>query len=491
MHYPDKQQFIELSKKGNVIPVHSEAFADFDTPLSAFLKIDEGEFSYLLESVEEAERLGRYSFMGSNPSMVIESKKDKITIRKGNSVDTYVTKTDPMEEIKTIMDGFKFVGTKGLPRFCGGLVGYMGYDMVRFFEDIPDNNPEELDMPDMQFVLTDTILMFDHVDHKIKVVSNAMIDGDPAALYDEACAKIDRIIKKLKKPTTAPKQKKSGTETFEIESNFTEEGFSKIVEAAKEHIRAGDIIQVVLSQRLKRKTRADAFSIYRALRSVNPSPYMFYLKFGRYRIVGSSPEILVRCEDEVVEVRPIAGTRKRGKDAAEDMLLEKELLADPKERAEHIMLLDLGRNDIGRVCDYSTVKPREVMRVEKYSHVMHIVSDVVGKLRDDKNIFDLIRATFPAGTVTGAPKVKAMELVDKFENTRRGPYAGCAGYIGFSGNIDLCITIRTIVFSGDTAHIQAGAGIVLDSEPEKEYHETLNKAMALIRAIEFAEKGLK
>ena len=315
-------------------------------------------------------------------------------MRKGKSVNTYTTKTDPVEEIKSIMDGFKFVGTSGLPRFCGGLVGYMGYDMVRFFEDIPDNNPEEMDIPDMQFVLTDTILIFDHVDHKIKVVSNAIVDGDPSEVYDEACAKIDRIIKKLKKPAKAPKQKKSGVETYETESNFTEEGFSEIVEKAKEHIRAGDVIQVVLSQRLKRKTKADAFSIYRALRSVNPSPYMFYLKFGKYRIVGSSPEILVRCEDEVVEVRPIAGTRKRGENPAEDAVLEKELLADPKEIAEHVMLLDLGRNDIGRVCDYSTVKPREVMRVEKYSHVMHIVSDVVGTLRKDKNVYDLIRATF-------------------------------------------------------------------------------------------------
>jgi anthranilate synthase component 1 len=389
------------------------------------------------------------------------------------------------------MKEFKFVGVPGLPRFCGGLVGYIGYDMVRFFEKIPDRNADELGLPDMQFVLTDTILIFDHVDHKIKVVSNAMVEDSPDTAYEEACRKIDAIFEKLSVGAPEPEAKKVFPGKDAERSNFTEKEFCDIVRKAQEHIRRGDIIQVVLSQRLARKTKADGFTIYRALRSINPSPYMFYLKFGAHQVIGSSPEILVRCEEGTVEVRPIAGTRRRGYDSEEDLSLEKELLADPKERAEHIMLVDLGRNDIGRVCDFSSVQVTELMRVERYSHVMHIVSDVVGILKKDKDVFDLIRAAFPAGTVTGAPKVKAMELIDKFENTRRGPYAGCAGYISFSGNMDMCITIRTIVMSGENAYLQAGAGIVLDSDPKKEYQETLNKAKAMIKAVDFAEKGLQ
>ena len=488
MYYPDKKEFIKLCKKGNVIPVYKEILADFDTPLSAFLKIDEGSLSYLLESVEGGEHMGRYSFLGSRPSLAIESKGKTISIRRGEDVETYKTKEDPIEEIKSIMNKFKFVDVKGLPRFCGGLVGYMGYDMVRFIEDIPDKNPEDFDIPDMQLVLTDTILIFDHVDHKIKVVSNAMVEGDAEGAYEHACGKIDRIMEKLKTPLKEPEETKEKGKKSEVESNFSEKEFCGIVEKAKEYICAGEVIQLVLSQRLKKRTTADAFSLYRSLRSINPSPYMYYLKFGEYRIVGSSPEILVRCEDDLVEVRPIAGTRKRGATEKEDMHLEEDLLADPKEKAEHIMLVDLGRNDIGRVCEYSSVVPRELMRIERYSHVMHIVSDVVGKLRKDKDIYDLIRATFPAGTVTGAPKVRAMELIDELENTRRGPYSGCVGYISFSGNIDMCITIRTIVMDGDTAYIQAGAGIVLDSKPEGEYQETLDKAMAMIKAVEESER---
>ncbi len=488
MYYPDKKEFIALSKKGNVIPVYREILADFDTPLSAFLKIDEGSFSYLLESVEGGEHMGRYSFLGSRPSLVIESKDKTISIRRGDEVETFQTEDDPIKEIKRIMDKFRFVKVKGLPRFSGGLVGYMGYDMVRFIENIPDENAEDFDIPDMQFVLTDTILIFDHVDHKIKVVSNAMVEESAEEAYQTACGKIDRIMEKLKAPVKAPEEKNKQLNKSEVESNFSKNGFCAIVEKAKEYIRSGEVIQLVLSQRLKRRTEADAFSLYRSLRSINPSPYMYYLKFGDYRIVGSSPEILVRCEDDVVEVRPIAGTRKRGATEEEDAALEKELLADPKEEAEHIMLVDLGRNDIGRVCEYSSVKTRELMHIERYSHVMHIVSDVAGRLRKDKDIYDLIKATFPAGTVTGAPKVRAMELIDGLENVRRGPYAGCVGYISFSGNIDMCITIRTIVMDGDTAYIQAGAGIVLDSNAEREYQETLDKAMAMMKAIEDAER---
>jgi len=335
------------------------------------------------------------------------------------------------------------------------------------------------------------MLIFDHVDHKIKIVSNAIIDGIPEKAYEETCRKIDGMIKKLKTPLEKSKINKITDVSGKIESNFSKKDFYKGVEKAKEYIRAGDIIQVVLSQRFKKHTEAEAFSIYRELRSINPSPYMYYLKFGDYKLIGSSPEILVRCEEGRVEVRPIAGTRPRGKDEDKDKALEKELLADPKERAEHIMLVDLGRNDIGRVCDYASIEAREVMSVERYSHVMHIVSDVIGNLNKDKDIYDLIRATFPAGTVTGAPKIRAMELIDELENTRRGPYAGCVGYISFSGNLDMCITIRTIVMREKNAYIQAGAGIVLDSDPHKEYQETVNKAMAMMKAIEEAEKGLE
>ncbi len=491
MYSLTKEQFVELAKQGNVIPVYREMLADFESPLSAYLKVESGDFSYLLESVESGERLGRYSFLGSKPSLVIESKDKNISLRRGEKVETYETKLDPIAEIKRVMQGFKFVTVDGLPRFCGGLVGYIGYDMVRFFEDIPDQNPDDFNMPDMQFVLTDTILIFDHVDHKIKVVSNAIVDGSAEEAYEAAIEKIDQLVEKLQKPPVHFKKSAGSAKHSEIESNFSKEEFGKIVEEAKEHIRAGDIIQVVLSQRFERKTDAEPFNIYRALRSINPSPYMYYLNFGDCRVIGSSPEILVRCEDEVVEVRPIAGTRRRGKDEAEDIRMEEELLSDPKERAEHIMLVDLGRNDIGRVCDFSTVVPREVMRIERYSHVMHIVSDVEGRLSKGKDIFDLIRATFPAGTVTGAPKVKAMELIDKFENKRRGSYAGCVGYISFSGNMDLCITIRTVIMKDKTAYVQAGAGIVLDSDPAKEYLETQNKAKAMMKAIEFAEGGLE
>lgn len=492
MYYPSKEEFINLSKKGNVIPVYSELLADFETPLSAFLKIGEEEYSYLLESVEGGERMARYSFLGSRPSLIITSKGEEVSFIRGEKIDTRQAEKDPIDEVKRYMEKFKFVPVEGLPRFCGGLVGYMGYDMVRFVENLPDENPDELGMADMHLMLTDTILIFDHVDHKIKIVSNSLVDKDEAALaYDKACEKIDRIAEKLKEPAEAVREiKHEESSKIEAESNFTKEEFSKIVEEAKEYIRSGDIIQTVLSQRLKKETSADGFTIYRALRSINPSPYMFYLKLSQNSIIGSSPEILVRCEEGLVEVRPIAGTRPRGRSEEDDKKLEEELLSDPKERAEHIMLVDLGRNDIGRVCEYSSVEPKEVMRIERYSHVMHIVSDVTGKLKADKDIFDLIRATFPAGTVTGAPKVRAMEIIDELENTRRGPYAGCVGYISFSGNIDTCITIRTIFKLGGAAYVQAGAGIVLDSVAENEYQETLNKAMAMMRAIEDAEGGL-
>jgi len=492
MYYPSKKEFIKLAKKGNLIPVYREILADFETPLSAFSKIRDDKYSYLLESVEGGERIARYSFLGSNPSLIFKSKGKKITLIEGKKKVSFNTSKDPLEEIKTILKKFKYVTVKGLPRFSGGLVGYMGYDNVRFFERIPDRNKDDLKLPDSLFVLTDTILIFDHVDRKIKIISNAHVKKDPSQAYDKAIKTIDALARKLLKPvkTKKPKAiKKKGK--YLIKSNLTEAQFSRIVKKAKKYIRQGDIIQTVLSQRLKTDISCNPFDIYRILRSINPSPYMFYLKFGDLKLVGSSPEIMVRCEDGLAEVRPIAGTRHRGRNEKEDEKLARELLSDPKERAEHIMLVDLGRNDIGRVCKFDTVKVSEFMVIEKYSHVMHIVSDVSGTLRSGKDIFDLVRASFPAGTVSGAPKIRAMEIIDELENVKRGVYAGSVGYFSFSGNLDTCIAIRTIVVKGNTAYIQAGAGIVVDSKPAKEYRETLNKAKAMLKAIREAEKGLE
>lgn len=493
MYRPTIEEFIELAKQGNLIPIYKEVVADLETPVSTFLKIEKGDYSYLLESVEGGEKIARYSFLGCEPSLVFKSRGKNIEIIKGKTKKRFQTKLDPLHEIKRLLDSYRFVKVEGLPRFCGGLVGYMGYDMVRFFEDIPDKNPDKLKLPDSIFILTDTILIFDHIDHLIKVVCNVNIkEGiskkDLSRVYDGAVKKIEKSIKRFKRPLPFPKRKRYKKKTKAFKSNYTKRQFASMVKKAKEYIRDGDIIQAVLSQRLeKRLSGKNHFDIYRALRSLNPSPYMFYLRFGNLNLIGSSPEIMVRCEERRVELRPIAGTRPRGQDSAQDEALSKDLLSDPKERAEHIMLVDLGRNDIGRVCEYRTVSVNELMVIERYSHVMHIVSDVTGRLKDDKEIFDVIRATFPAGTVTGAPKVRAMEIIDELEKVRRGPYAGCVGYFSFSGNLDSCITIRTIIIKKNIAYIQAGAGIVADSKPEKEYEETLNKAAALVKAIDIAE----
>ncbi|MCG2676140.1 anthranilate synthase component I [bacterium] len=491
MYYPSLKEFIKKSKKGNLIPVYREILADFETPVSAFTKIDTGDYSYLLESAEKGERLGRYSFLGSNPSLIFKSKGKRVEIISEGKKETQKV-SDPLSDLKKLMADYKFVKVKGLPRFVGGMVGYLSYDMVRFFEKLPDKNPDDLNLPDAIFLLTDTLLIFDHLEHKIKVISNAYIKKDPRKAYQEAVRKIEDLIEKLKKPI--PQHRSPITDhrlPITIKSNFTKEAFKKSVRKAKEYIRAGDIIQAVLSQRLETKITVNPFDIYRALRTINPSPYMYYLKCENLKLIGSSPEILVRLEEGMVEVRPIAGTRPRGRTEKEDRALEKELLADPKERAEHIMLVDLGRNDVGRVAEFGTVKVNELMVIERYSHVMHIVSDVTGKLKKGRDGFDVLRASFPAGTVTGAPKIRAMEIIDELEPVRRGLYAGAVGYFSFSGNLDTCITIRTIIIKGKQAYIQAGAGIVADSVPEREYQETINKAKALIKAIEKAERGLE
>ena len=498
MYKPTKEEFIKLAQEGNLIPIYKEVVADLETPASTFMKIDDGDYSYLLESVEGGEKIARYSFLGSNPSLVFKSKGKEIEIIRNSKEFKFTTETNPLQEIKKVLEPFKFVAIEGLPRFCGGLVGYIGYDVVRFFEDIPDNNTDDLRFPDALFILTDTMLIFDHVDHTIKIICNTSLKEGASAqeianIYDRAVKKIEKIHKKLGRavPKKPGRRKRPGYK-IKAKSNFTKKQFLDRVIKAKEYIKKGDIIQAVLSQRLQVKlTGANDFDIYRALRSINPSPYMYYLKFGDVKLIGSSPEIMVRCEDGKAELRPIAGTRKRGQDNAEDERLMRELLSDPKERAEHIMLVDLGRNDLGRVCRYQTVETGELMTIEKYSHVMHIVSDVSGILKKSKDQFDVITASFPAGTVSGAPKVRAMEIIDKLERSKRGPYAGCVGYFSFSGNLDTCITIRTILVKKKNAFVQAGAGIVADSKPEKEYEETLNKAAALIKAIEIAEKGIE
>jgi len=494
MYYPSLDEFREKAKLGNLIPVYKEILADMETPVAAFYKIkDISKYSFLLESVEGGENIGQYSFLGAEPSTVFQSKGNQVNIdflERGQSLNFETN--EPLKSLEKLMSKYKPVKVEGLPRFHGGAVGYMSYDIVRFFEEIPYDTIDDLNLPDCYFVLTDTILVFDHVNHKIKVVSNAHVeDGDIDAEYEKAIKKIDSLIVSLKKPLFLMDQSPKRIGPAKIQSNFTKENFQQAVEKTIDYIEAGDAIQVVLSQRLTVPIAVDSFEFYRALRTINPSPYMYYLRFDDLHIAGSSPEVMVRVEDRNVQMRPIAGTKPRGKTEEEDQSLEKELLADPKERAEHIMLVDLGRNDIGRVCEYKSVEVDELMVIEKYSHVMHIVSNVIGKLRENKTAFDVIEACLPAGTLSGAPKVRAMEIIEELEPTRRGPYGGAVGYFSFSGNADTAITIRTAVVKDGIAYIQAGAGIVADSVPEKEYEESLNKARALLNAIQLAESGLE
>jgi anthranilate synthase component I len=485
MFYPSKKEFIKLAKKGNLIPVYKEIVADMETPVSAFRKI-ESDNSYLLESVEGGERIGRYSFLGGDPIMTIKAKGRRVDIVTRTSTKTVIG--DPFLVIREVLKSHKPVKIKGLPSFHGGLVGYMSYDTVRHIENIPNSNPDDLKLPDMQFMLTDTILAFDRLKHKIFIISNVSTGRNSSRAYDLAIKKIKAIESKLKKPLKPSKEINfDSKKKAKFRSNFTKAGYENVVRTAKKFITSGDIIQVVPSQRITTNIKGDPFDVYRTLRGINPSPYMYYLKFGDMKLIGTSPETMVKKIGMVATVRPIAGTRKRGMNDIEDNALAKDLLNDEKEKAEHIMLVDLGRNDLGRVCKYNTVKINEFMTIEKYSHVMHIVSDISGSLKPGKDSIDLIKASFPAGTVTGAPKVRAMEIIDMLENVRRGPYAGAVGYFSFSDDLDTCITIRTIVVKGNRAYIQAGAGLVYDSVPSKEYEETLNKARALMRAIEIAQ----
>jgi anthranilate synthase component 1 len=486
---------LKLAKQGNLIPVYREILADTETPVSAYRKLRKRGPSFLLESVEGGEHVGRYSFVGANPRVVIREDA-----RTGE---------DPLRRVEHEMAKYKPVMLPGLPRFAGGAVGFVGYEYIHFIEPtVPLPARDDLRTPVLYFMITDTILIFDRVNQTIKVVANAHTDGKPAAAYDSACARIDEIVTQLEQPLAARAVEfrkdapacvavalpASGGQASarrrperHIGSNMTPEHHAEIITKAKEYIRAGDIIQVVLAQRFQVPTKATPLDVYRALRSVNPSPYMFLLDFEDFQLVGASPEVHVRCEDGQVEIRPIAGTRWRGKTPEEDLRLEKELLADEKECAEHLMLVDLARNDIGRVCDYGSVRVPEFMVIERYSHVMHIVTEVEGRLQKGRSAYDLMRATFPAGTVSGAPKVRAMQIISELEQTQRGTYAGAVGYFSFNGNLDSCITLRTALLKDGVAYVQAGGGIVADSVPQYEFDETVNKAKAMLNAIALAE----
>jgi anthranilate synthase component 1 len=490
-----------MAEGGSLVPVYRELAADLETPVSVYLKLRGQGPSFLLESVEKAEQVGRYSFLGCNPRRQIISRGHELTLLDNGQAHTrqLAAGQDPLHTVAAELDRYQPVAPLGdlgqdLPRFFGGAVGYLGYDLVRFFERLPDSTRDELNLPDVHLLLTDTLVIFDHVRHRLLVVANAHVPpgADLDKAYDDAIARLDVVQSELQTPLPA-QSRALGQVGGELRSNMTQSEFEAVVLRAKEYIAAGDIFQVVPSQRLRRRTQVEPFSIYRALRRLNPSPYMFFLSLGgdpATHLIGSSPEVLVRLQDGEAEVRPIAGTRPRGKTEREDQELEADLLADPKERAEHVMLVDLGRNDLGRVCEFGTVEVPDLLTVERYSHVIHLVSRVTGQLRDGVDAYDLLRATFPAGTVSGAPKVRAMEIIDELEDVRRGHYAGAVGYFGFNGNMDTCITIRTILMQGDVAYLQAGGGIVADSDPTLEWEETLHKARALGVAIEMAERGI-
>jgi anthranilate synthase component 1 len=480
--YPTLNEARALASQGNYCPLYCEVPADLETPVSAFLKVARGRHSFLLESVEGGERLARYSFIGTEPYR---------TLRTGSLPAGDGSCVDPLLAVEAELGRFKAVSVPGLPRFTGGAVGYLGYECMRYFEErVPQAERDVLGMPESVFMFTDSLLVFDHIQHKIKVVSHFRLDGEIEAAYRQAAWRIEELVGRLEKPLDKLPYRGAPDVMVEapvVTSNMSREDHAQIVSEAQKYIVEGDIIQVVLSQRFERPTAAHPFDVYRALRAINPSPYMFYLDLGDAQLVGTSPEMLVRVEDGKIDYHPIAGTRRRGKDAEEDAALEEELVNDEKERAEHVMLLDLGRNDVGRVSAPGTVEATQVMDVERYSHVMHLVSHVTGRLRDGLTSYDALRASFPAGTVSGAPKIRAMEIIAELERDRRATYAGAVGYFDYAGNIDTAITIRTILMKDGVAHVQSGGGIVYDSDPAAEYVETENKAMALIRAIEQAE----
>ncbi|MDF3128160.1 anthranilate synthase component I [Kiritimatiellaeota bacterium B1221] len=490
---PDYPTFLERAQHGNLIPVVREVLADQDTPVSAYEKLrtalratDPEACTFLLESVEGGENIARYSMLGGMPRGILKAKDRRAEYHEGGKV-TVFEDVDPLAVLQNLMSVYKPVPDESLPRFTGGAVGFLGYDAVAQFDKVPLSPNPGLEFPDMVFLIADTVILFDQVRHTMKLVANAYVTDDAEAAYNDALKRLDQLAGMLQ--TSLPRRildAQVPAKDLPFTSNTKREDFEAAVEKSREYIRAGDIIQVVVSQRFAVEGQDDPLQVYRALRSVNPSPYMFCLELGDVALAGSSPEVHVRNENQQVDIRPIAGTRKRGKDEAEDLFLEKDLLADPKERAEHVMLVDLARNDIGRVCECGSVDVSEFMIIERYSHVMHIVSNVRGKLHPEKNSYDLMRATFPAGTLSGAPKIRAMEIIAELEPDRRGPYGGAVGYFGFDGNLDCCITIRTCFFAGNKTYVQAGAGLVADSVPATEFEETVNKAKGMMKALTLA-----
>ncbi len=494
MYAPTFDEFKSLAQPGTVVPVCRQLLADTLTPVSAFLRFGDQEDCFLLESVTGGEKIGRYSLLGFGPTGVFECTEGMVTYEHDERIDEYPT-DDPIAELERLMSRSRPVPVPGLPEqessFTGGAVGYFAYDVVRYVENLPNRPAHSLGLPDLCFMFFDTVIVFDHVYHTAKIISNAHISEgtNVREAYDKAVEAIGLVVDKLSTSQSGIHDDivTTGTEEIAFESNFDKADYYKAVAKCKEYIAAGDIFQVVLSQRLHATTTAAPFDIYRVLRAVNPSPYMFYLKLGNLKLIGASPEVMCKVQDRVMTVRPIAGTRRRGKTDAEDAALAQELINDPKERAEHIMLVDLGRNDVGRVCDYNTVKLDEVMVIERFSHVMHITSNVSGRLSEGKTCFDALRSALPAGTLSGAPKVRAMQILDELEPDVRGPYGGAVGYLTCGGNMNTGIIIRTLALIGNDAYVQAGGGIVADSVPENEYQETLNKARSILRAIRIAE----
>lgn len=498
MYYPDFENFSKFAQNGNIVPVSREILADTETPVSALIKFSSHPYMFLLESVEGGEKWGRYTFIGTDPRAVFRVRGEEVIITENGNSRALPHNGDPLGILREELHRFRLAPVEGLPRFCGGAVGFMGHDMARYFEPRSLNRggapPDDIGADTSVFLITDTLLIFDNVRHTIKVISCAAIeDGqDPRAVYDMATAKIDSAISTLR----CPPGKKTGmvkfSADFHLKSNMEETAFKAMVEKAKEYIAGGDIIQVVLSQRFEvERDGLDPVDIYRALRFINPSPYLYFLKMEDTCLVGSSPEVMVRLEDGVAELRPIAGTRRRGRTEQEDRKFVDELLKDPKERAEHVMLVDLGRNDLGRIARTGSVQVNQLMAVERYSHVMHLVSNIQAQLIPGKDAFDVLRASFPAGTLSGAPKIRAMQIIDELEPTGRGPYGGGVGYFSFSGNMDFCITIRTFVIRNGKVYIQAGAGIVADSDPHSEFRETLSKAEGLVQALKMAAAGFE
>lgn len=492
LYYPDLARFTELAEDYNLIPVCREIVADLETPVSVYTKLFRDEFSCLLESVEGSSKLSRYSFIAGKPFLTLKAYGRKIEICSADGVSC--KEGNLIMELRKIIKRFKAAELNGLPRFFGGAVGYLGYDCVRQFERLPNQLDDDLNLPDACLIFPGIVIVFDHYTAKLKIVLNARVDSNPEAVYRQAVEQIETLVSAIhsNKLRVRPHGNFVGGRGKDLKfiSSISEQDFCSKVEKIKEHIRAGDILQAVLSQRFEAETKAPPFEVYRALRSINPSPYMYFLNFDELKIAGASPEMLVRLEGGIIETRPIAGTRPRGEDQEKDDALAQELLNDPKERAEHVMLVDLGRNDLGRVSKYGSIEVPVFMTCERYSHVMHLVSEVKGTLEQGRDALDVLVAAFPAGTVSGAPKIRAMEIIDDLELTKRGPYAGAVGYFSFSGSMDTCITIRTIVFANGKAYAQAGAGIVADSEPEKEFAETVSKAKVLVKALRTTEEGL-